>query len=107
ALAGIYGNDAEEAMYPLARTDKAGAILDGSKHRYTLTFPKGEYPPVNAFWSVTMYDGKTQLLIDNPINRYLVNSPMLPRLKKNRDGSLTIYVQKDSPGKALEANWLP
>ena len=55
-------------------------------------------PPVNAFWSVTMYDGKTQLLIENPINRYLINSPMLPDLKKNPDGSLTIYIQKDSPG---------
>ena len=50
---------------------------------------------MNAFWSVTMYDGKTQLLIENPINRYLINSPMLPDLKKNADGSLTIYVQKD------------
>ena len=107
ALAGIYGNDAVEAMYPLAKNDKTGAPLDGSKHKYTLTFAKGDLPPVNAFWSVTMYDGKTQLLIDNPINRYLINSPMLPALKKNPDGSLTIYVQKDSPGKAKEANWLP
>ena len=49
---------------------------------------------MNAFWSVTMYDGKTQLLIENPINRYLINSPMLPKMKKNEDGSLTIYIQK-------------
>ena len=54
-----------------------------------------------------MYDGKTQLLIENPINRYLINSPMLPGLKKNPDGSLTLYIQKDSPGKAKESNWLP
>ena len=54
---------------------------------------------MNAFWSVTMYDGKTQLLIKNPINRYLINSPMLPSMKKNADGSLTLYIQKDSPGK--------
>ena len=54
---------------------------------------------MNAFWSVTMYDGKTQLLIENPINRYLINSPMLPTMKKNADGSLTLYIQKDSPGK--------
>jgi hypothetical protein len=107
ALAGIYGNDAVEAMYPLAKADKAGATLDGSKHKYTLTFAKDQLPPVNAFWSVTMYDGKTQLLIDNPISRYLVNSPMLPAMKGNPDGSSTIYVQKDSPGKAKEANWLP
>jgi hypothetical protein len=62
---------------------------------------------VNAFWSVTMYDGKSQFLIKNPINRYLINSPMLSNMKKNADGSITLYVQKDSPGKAKEANWLP
>ena len=107
ALAGIYGNDAAEAMYPLAKIDGSGATLDGSKHRYTLTFAKDQLPPVNSFWSVTMYDGKTQLLIDNPINRYLINSPMLPAMQKNADGSLTIYIQKDSPGKDKEANWLP
>jgi len=107
AMAGIYGNDAAEAMYPLANVNAKGEPLDGSKHRYTLTFDKADLPPVNAFWSVTMYDGKTQLLIDNPINRYLINSPMLSRLKKNKDGGVTLYIQKDSPGKALEANWLP
>jgi hypothetical protein len=64
-------------------------------------------PPVNAFWSVTMYDGKTQLLIANPINRYLINSPMLNDLKKGPDGSITLYLRKDSPGKELESNWLP
>lgn len=107
AKAGIYGNDAVEAMYPMAKTLADGTELDGSKHKYSLTFSKGQYPPVSAFWSVTMYDGKTQLLIKNPLNRYLVNSPMLPSLKKNKDGSLTLYVQKDSPGKDKEANWLP
>ncbi len=107
AKGGIYGNDGAEAMYPMARTDATGEELDGSKHNYTLTFPAGQLPPVNAFWSVTMYDGKTQLLIENPINRYLINSPMLPDMVKNEDGSLTIYIQKDSPGKELEANWLP
>jgi hypothetical protein len=94
-------------MYPYTRVDAAGETLDGSKHNYTITFPAGELPPVNAFWSVTMYDGKTQLLVENPINRYLINSPMLTNLKKNADGSLTLYVQKDSPGKAKESNWLP
>lgn len=107
AKAGIYGNDAVEATYPMAKTLADGEPLDGSKDKYTLTFAKGQYPPVNAFWSVTMYDGKTQLLIENPINRYLINSPMLPNLKKNADGSLTLYIQKASPGKARESNWLP
>jgi hypothetical protein len=107
AKGGIYGNDAVEATYPLTRVDGDGQTLDGSKANYTLTFAEGQYPPVNAFWSVTMYDGKTQLLIENPINRYLINSPMLPSLKKNADGSLTIYIQKDSPGADKESNWLP
>jgi hypothetical protein len=107
AKAGIYGNAAEEAVYPLTREDATGKPLDGSKHNYTLTFPAGQLPPVNAFWSVTMYDGKSQYLIQNPINRYLINSPMLPSMKKNADGSLTIYIQKDTPGKEKEANWLP
>jgi len=107
AKGGIYGNDAVEAMYPLTKTLASGEALDGSKHKYTLTFAKDQFPPVNAFWSVTMYDGKTQFLIKNPINRYLINSPMLPSLKMNADGSLTLYIQKDSPGKDKEANWLP
>jgi hypothetical protein len=107
AAAGIYGNDAVEALYPLLATDSEGKKPDTSASRYTLTFPAGGLPPVNAFWSVTKYDGKTQLLVSNPLNRYLVNSPMLPGLKKNADGSLTITIQKDSPGADLEANWLP
>ncbi len=107
AKGGIYGNDAVEAMYPMTKTLADGTELDGSKHAYTLTFAKGQYPPVNAFWSVTMYDGKTQLLIKNPIDRYLINSPMVPKMRKNKDGSLTLYIQKDSPGKDKESNWLP
>lgn len=107
AKAGIFGNNAVEAMYPMARWDSTGATLDGSQHNYTLTFPAGQLPPVNAFWSVTMYDGKTQFLIQNPLNRYLINSPMLPDMKKNDDGSLTLYIQHDSPGADKESNWLP
>jgi hypothetical protein len=107
AKAGIYGNDAAEAVYPMTKTLATGEVLDASKHKYTVTFPAGQYPPVDAFWSVTMYDGKTQLLIENPINRYLINSPMLPGMKKNPDGSLTLYIQKDSPGAEKESNWLP
>ena len=107
AQAGIYGNDAVEATYPLTRLDADGETLDGSKHDYTLTFPADSLPPVNAFWSVTMYDGKSQLLIKNPIDRYLINSPMLPNLKRNADGSLTIHIQNKSPGADKESNWLP
>lgn len=107
ARAGIYGNDAQEAVYPMTRTMADGSPLDGSKHKYRLTIPAGQYPPAKAFWSVTMYDGNTQLLIKNPIDRYLINSPMLPNMRKNPDGSLTILIQRDSPGKADEGNWLP
>ncbi|WP_439924482.1 DUF1254 domain-containing protein [Nitrobacter sp. JJSN] len=107
AKGGIYGNDAVEAVYPMTKALSNGEVLDGSKHKYTITFPAGQLPPVDAFWSVTMYDGKSQLLIENPINRYLINSPMLSDMQKNADGSLTLYIQKDSPGADKESNWLP
>jgi hypothetical protein len=107
AKGGIYGNDAIEAVYPMTKALADGEVLDGSKYKYTITFSAGQFPPVEAFWSVTMYDGKSQLLIENPINRYLINSPMLPDMKKNADGSLTLYIQKDSPGVDKESNWLP
>ena len=107
AQGGIYGNDSAEAMYPMTKSLANGELLDGSKHNYTLTFAARQFPPVNAFWSVTMYDGRSQLLIKNPINRYLINSPMLPNMKKNADGGVTLYIQKDSPGADKESNWLP
>jgi hypothetical protein len=104
---GIYGNSGAEAIYPTYVVDTEGAPFDASKNNYTMSFEKGEFPPVKAFWSLTMYDGKTQLLIDNPLNRYLLNSPMMDDFVMNEDGSLTLYVQKESPGKDLEPNWLP
>jgi len=107
AMAGIYGNDAAEALYPLLATDSEGQKPDCAVNRYTLTFPPGGLPPANAFWSVTMYDAETQLLVANPINRYLINAPMLPDLKRNADGSITLYLQKESPGADKEPNWLP
>ena len=107
AYRGIYGNSGEEAIYPTYMADAQGTPLDASLSSYTLTFKKGEFPPVTAFWSLTMYDGKTQLLIDNPLNRYLLNSPMMEQFVVSEDGSLTLYVQKESPGKDLESNWLP
>ncbi len=105
--AGIYGNDPEEATYPFTRVDSDAQMLDGSKHNYTLTFPVGQLLPVNSFWSLTMYDGKSQLLIENPINRHLINSPMLLEMNTSADGSLTLYIQNKSPGAGREANWLP
>jgi hypothetical protein len=107
AKAGIFGNDAVEAVYPMTRVTASGETIDAARHNYTLTFPAGQLPPVNAFWSVTMYDGKSQLLIKNPINRYLINSPMLPGMKLNADGSLTLHIRKDTPGPDRESNWLP
>jgi hypothetical protein len=107
AQAGIYGLPADEAVYPMTRWEADGTELDGAKANYTITFPKDGMPPVHAFWSITMYDGKSQLLIQNPIGRYLINTPMLPNLKKNPDGSLTIHVQHASPGADKESNWLP
>jgi hypothetical protein len=107
AKLGIYGNSADEAVYPFTRNDVNGVALDGSKHNYTVTFAPGQLPPVNAFWSIAMYDGGSQLLIDNPIDRYLINSPMLPQLQQSADGSLTLYIQKNSPGQDKVSNWLP
>jgi len=107
AQMGIGANSKEEALYPLYEKDSSGQPLDGSKARYTLHFAKGQFPPVNAFWSLTMYNLPQQLLVKNPINRYLINSPMLPNLKLDSDGGLTIYIQADSPGKDKEPNWLP
>lgn len=104
---GIYGNSGDEAIYPTYLVDAQGDPFDASQNNYTLTFKKGELPPVKAFWSLTMYDGKTQLLIDNPLNRYLLNSPMMDQFVVTEDGSLTFYIQKESPGKKLEPNWIP
>jgi hypothetical protein len=107
AQAGLYGNSAKEAIYPTYFTDADDAPLDASKHSYTMTFPKDDLPPVKAFWSLTIYDGKTQLFIENPIDRYLLSSVMLDSFKLEGDGSLVLHVGKESPGQDLEANWLP
>lgn len=103
---GIYGNSVDEALYLPLNTDQTGAGLNGA-NRYVLHFGKGKLPPVRAFWSLTMYALPSQLLVANPLHRYLINSPMLPDLKKDADGGITLYVQHDSPGKEKESNWLP
>ena len=107
AKLGLYGNSREEALYPTYFVDAPGDKLDGAKHAYVLRFEKGQLPPAGAFWSFTMYDGPTQFLVANPLNRYLLNSTMLDSFQYGADGSLTFYVQKDSPGADKEANWLP
>src|SRR4029079_10433327 len=107
SVLGIYGNSKAEAMYPFYSVDAAGEKLDATKNRYKLRFVPGQLPPVNAFWSVTMYDLPASLLVANPLNRYLLNSPMLPNLKRDADGGLTLYIQNESPGEDNEANWLP
>lgn len=106
AILGIYGNSKEEAMYPMYLVDSDGNKLDGA-NKYTVHFAPGQLPPVNAFWSLTMYKMPESLLVANPINRYLLNSPMLPQFVKDADGGLTFYIQNESPGKDKEANWLP
>lgn len=93
-------------MYFGTITDENKKPLDGVK-AYTMTFASGQLPPVHAFWSVTMYDLPQQLLVTNALNRYLINSPMTPELKKNADGSTTLYLSNVSPGKDKESNWLP
>jgi len=104
---GLYGNSAAEASYPMFLADADGEPLNGAEHSYTLTFTEGQLPPVKAFWSLTMYDGKTQLFIHNPLDRYLLNSDMMDAFNVEEDGSLVLYIGKDSPGRGLEANWLP
>jgi hypothetical protein len=106
ATIGIWGNSKQEAMYPIYFTDASGQKLDGA-NRYTLHFPKGKLPPAHAFWSLTMYQLPESLLVANPIDRYLINSPMLPDMKMDADGGLTLYIQHESPGKDMESNWLP
>lgn len=107
AQLGLYGNSGHEAIYPSFLADADGNPFDASKNNYTITFKKGEEPPVRAFWSMTMYDGKTQLLVDNPLDRYLLNTTTKEDWVYAEDGSLTFYLQNESPGKDLENNWLP
>lgn len=107
AQMGLYGNSAAEAIYPTFFTDSDNTPLDGAKHSYTLRFAPGSLPPVKAFWSLTMYDGTTQLFIENPLNRYLLNSEMMGNFKLEADGALVLHIGKDSPGMEQEANWLP
>ncbi len=106
AAEGIYGNSKDEAYYPIYSADSDGQALSGV-NRYTLRFAPENMPPVDAFWSLTMYRLPQSLLYANLLNRYLINSPMLPNLKRDGDGGVTLYVQHDAPAKDKETNWLP
>ncbi|MGJ0507127.1 MAG: DUF1254 domain-containing protein [Methylocystis sp.] len=103
ALVGLGANLPQDAVYPSAFVDGSGKPLNGA-NKYVVHFDKGALPPARAFWSVTLYNPES-FFVANPINRYALSSWM--PLKKNPDGSLDLYVQRDSPGKAKEANWLP
>jgi hypothetical protein len=103
AQLGLGANLPEDAIYPINLADSDGKPLDGAS-AYTLTFPPGETPPVNAFWSVTLYDNEG-FQVANPLNRFAVSSWM--PFVTNADGTLTLYFQNESPGKDKEANWLP
>jgi len=106
AVLGLYGTGKQEAMYPLYTVDSEGQPLSGA-NKYTLRFAPGQLPPVHAFWSLTMYRVPENLLVANPLDRYVLNSAMLPQFRRDEDGWLTLLIQKDSPGPELEANWLP
>lgn len=107
ARADFYGDDPLEAVFLCTQIDEDRETLDGSKGEYILAFARDALPPVNAFWSLTMYNGDSQSLVKNPIERYLVNSYMLPTMKTDANGGLTISIRHKSPGAEREANWLP
>lgn len=100
---GLGANRPQDAVYPTSRADAEGQKYNGA-NKYVMRFPKGQLPPVEGFWSVTMYDS-AYFFVSNPLNRYSIS----PRqnLKTNPDGSTDLYIQKDSPGKDKESNWLP
>jgi hypothetical protein len=103
AQIGLGANLPGDAVYPRATKDASGQPLSGA-NQYVIKFPKGQLPPVRAFWSITLYNSK-QFFVPNPIHRYAIGDR--DKLKFDDDGSLTIYVQHQSPGKDKESNWLP
>jgi hypothetical protein len=105
AMLGILGNAAEEFLGVGWQADAQGQPFDG-RRRYRIRFAPGQLPPVDAFWSITVYT-QERLLYANPLRRYVINSPMLPSLQRDADGGLTLHVQHASPGADRESNWLP
>jgi hypothetical protein len=105
ATLGILGNSKEEATYASQQTEPDGTLLDG-RTNWSLRFAPGAWPPVDLFWSITMYGLPERQLVPNPINRYSIGD-RTPGLKADPDGGLTIWLQHDSPGPERESNWLP
>ncbi len=103
---GIFGNYASQAIYLTWHADADGKPINTATSSYKLTFKKGQTPPAKYFWSITMYNLPYRFLVANPIDRYSIGSRS-KQLKTNKDGSIDIYISKNSPGKALESNWLP
>jgi hypothetical protein len=118
--AGLYGNDyldrafvtaiglganrPQDAIYPTGQKDGSGNDFDASSKKYVIHFDKGQMPPADGFWSLTMYDA-AYFFVPNPLNRYTLSQRN--KFVSNADGSVDLYLQADSPGKAKEANWLP
>ena len=100
---GLGANRPQDAVYPTSEGPKIVEKYNGA-NKYVLHFDKGQTPPVDGFWSVTMYNAQ-YFFVANPINRYSISARN--SLKSNADGSTDLYIQADSPGKAKEANWLP
>jgi hypothetical protein len=100
---GLGANRPQDAIYPTSEKDADGNAYDGNKN-YVMHFDKGQFPPVNGFWSLTMYDDKF-FFVPNSLNRYTLSQRN--KFATNPDGSVDLYLQADSPGKAKEANWLP
>ena len=106
AVLGIWGNSEAEAYYFSYYVDDQGQPLDGNEN-YELYFAKGQMPPVNSFWSLTLYENPGMFLSANELDRYLLNSTMEDSFVRDEDGGIRLYVQNENPGKDIEANWLP
>jgi hypothetical protein len=100
---GLGANRPQDAIYPTSETDAEGKPYSGA-NKYVVHFEKGQMPPVDGFWSMTMYNAE-YFFVDNPLNRYNVSSRS--KFKTNADGSVDVYIQNESPGKDKESNWLP
>ena len=101
---GLGANRPQDAIYPTSEKDGEGKEYDGASNKYVMHVEKGQFPPVNGFWSITMYD-KSYFFVPNPLNRYTVSARN--KFVTNADGSVDLYLQANSPGKDKEANWLP